>query len=143
MAELVKEGKVLYLGLSECTADDLQRAEKIHHITAVESEFSLLTRHQMRDVIPLCKKQGTAFVPFAPLSRGLVTGKLDMSVLDEGDFRNRLPRFKGDALSNNQKLTTAFAMLAQEKRLYRSTTGPCLGACAGRTYHSYSRYQAH
>lgn len=115
MADLVKEGKVRYLGLSECTAEDLRRAEKVHHIAAVESEYSLLTQHQMEEVIPLCKELGAAFVPFAPLSRGLITGKLDMDVLEAGDFRNRLPRFTGDALDNNQRLSAAFASFAQEK----------------------------
>jgi aryl-alcohol dehydrogenase-like predicted oxidoreductase len=115
MAGLVKEGKVRYLGLSECTPDDLKRAYVVHPITAVQSEYSLLTRDVEKEILPLTKKLGVTFVPFAPLSRGLITNKLDVSSLATNDFRANLPRYQGEYLENNQKLSAAFAELAESK----------------------------
>lgn len=115
MAELVKEGKVRYLGLSECTPEDLKKAHAVYPITAVQSEYSLLTRGVEEAIIPLTKELGITFVPFAPLSRGLITNKLDVSSLAPNDFRMNLPRYKGDYLENNQKLATAFAAFAESK----------------------------
>lgn len=115
MAELVKEGKIRYLGLSECTPDDLKRAYVVHPITAVQSEYSLLTRDVEKEILPLTKKLGVTFVPFAPLSRGLITNKLDVSSLASNDFRVNLPRYQGEHLENNQKLSAAFAKLADSK----------------------------
>lgn len=115
MAELVKEGKVRYLGLSECTAEDLKKANAVHPITAVQSEYSLLTRDVEKEVLPLTKELGIAFIPFAPLSRGLITNKLDVSTLKENDFRRNLPRYNGEYLDNNQKLASEFAEFAAGK----------------------------
>ena len=81
MSELVKEGKVRYLGLSECTAEDLKKANVVHPITAVQSEYSLLTRDVEKEILPLTKELGITFVPFAPLGRGLITNKLNVSTL--------------------------------------------------------------
>ncbi len=115
MAELVKEGKVKYLGLSECTADDLKRAHATHPITALQSEYSLLTRDVEKEILPLTKELGVTFVPFAPLSRGLITNTLEVSTLESNDFRKNLPRYNGEYLENNQKLSTAFSDFAQSK----------------------------
>ncbi|MDP4206309.1 MAG: aldo/keto reductase [Bacteroidota bacterium] len=115
MAELVKEGKVRYLGLSECTPEDLKRAYAVHPITAVQSEYSLLTRGVEDAILPLTKELGITLVPFAPLSRGLITNKLDVSSLASNDFRKNLPRYQGEYLDNNQKLSAAFAELAESK----------------------------
>lgn len=115
MAELVKEGKVRFLGLSECTPEDLRKANAVHPITAVESEYSLLTREVENVILPLTKEIGAAFVPFAPLSRGLITNKLDVSSLESNDFRRNLPRYNGEYLDNNQKLASAFAEYAESK----------------------------
>lgn len=115
MAELVKEGKVRYLGLSECTAEDLKKAHAIHPITALQSEYSLLTRDVEKEILPLTKELGITFVPFAPLSRGLITNKLDVSSLVSNDFRANLPRYQGEYLDNNQKLSVAFAEFAENK----------------------------
>jgi aryl-alcohol dehydrogenase-like predicted oxidoreductase len=115
MAELVKEGKVRYLGLSECTAADLRKAHAVHPITAVQSEYSLLTRDVEKEILPLTQELGIAFVPFAPLGRGLITNKLDVSSLASNDFRKNLPRYQGEYLDNNQKLATAFAEFAESK----------------------------
>lgn len=115
MAELVKEGKVRYLGLSECTAEDLKKAHAVHPISALQSEYSLLTRDIEKEILPLTKKLGITFVPFAPLSRGLITNKLDLSSLASNDFRANLPRYQGEYLDNNQKLAAAFAEFAENK----------------------------
>jgi aryl-alcohol dehydrogenase-like predicted oxidoreductase len=112
MAELVKEGKVRYLGLSECTPEDLKKAHAVHPITAVQSEYSLLTRDVETEILPLTQELGIMFVPFSPLSRGLITNKLDISSLATNDFRANLPRYNGEYLDNNQKLSTAFAEFA-------------------------------
>lgn len=114
MAELVREGKVRYIGLSECTLDDLQKAMKVHPITAVESEFSLLSQ-QHKEVLEFCAANEIAFIPFAPLSRGLMTATLNAKILETNDFRRRLPRYQGEYLDNNVKLTMEFAALAKDK----------------------------
>ena len=115
MAELVKEGKVRYLGLSECTPEDLKKAHAVHPISAVQSEYSILTRGVEDAILPLTKELGITFVPFSPLSRGLITSKLDVNSLASNDFRKNLPRYNGEYLDNNQKLSAAFAEFAQSK----------------------------
>ena len=115
MAELVKEGKIRFLGLSECTAADLKRANAVHPIAAVQSEYSLLTRDVEKEILPLTKELGITFVPFSPLSRGLITNKLDVSTLASTDFRANLPRYKGEYLDNNLKLSAEFATYSLSK----------------------------
>ena len=115
MAELVKQGKVRYLGLSECTAEDLRKANKVHPITAVQSEYSILTRGVEEAILPLTKELGITFVPFAPLGRGLITNKLNVSSLPSNDFRTNLPRYQGEHLENNQKLAASFAEFAKSR----------------------------
>jgi aryl-alcohol dehydrogenase-like predicted oxidoreductase len=115
MSELVKEGKVRYLGLSECTPEDLKKAHAVHPISAVQSEYSILTRGVEDAILPLTKELGITFVPFSPLSRGLITSKLDVNSLASNDFRKNLPRYNGEYLDNNQKLSAAFAEFAQSK----------------------------
>jgi len=115
MSELVKEGKIRYLGLSECTPEDLKKAHAVHPISAVQSEYSLLTREVEAEILPLTKALGISFIPFSPLSRGLMSNALDASTLKEGDFRKTLPRYNGEHLDNNQKLASAFATFATKK----------------------------
>lgn len=115
MAELVKEGKIRYLGLSECTPADLRKAYAVHPIAALQSEYSLLTRDVEKEILPLTKELGVTFVPFAPLSRGLITNKLDVTSLASNDFRANLPRYQGEYLDNNQMLAAAFAAFAESK----------------------------
>ena len=117
MAELVKEGKVRYLGLSECTPDALRRAYAVHPITAVESEYSMLTREVEKEMLPLTRELGITFVPFAPLGRGLITGKLNANTLSFNDFRRNLPRYSGEYYDNNQKLAAALSKLAAERNI--------------------------
>ena len=113
MADLVKEGKVRYLGLSEASPNSLRRAHATHPISALQSEYSLLTRDVEREILPLCRELGISFVPFSPLARGLVTNKLDVAELKEGDFRKSLPRYQQDHADNNRLLAEGFADIAQ------------------------------
>ncbi|GAA4320269.1 aldo/keto reductase [Mucilaginibacter gynuensis] len=115
MADLVKEGKVRYLGLSEASANSIKRAHAVHPISALQSEYSLLTREVENEILPLCKELGISFIPFSPLARGLVTNTLDVTTLKDGDFRKTLPRFQGEHVDNNRGLTQKFADLAATK----------------------------
>jgi aryl-alcohol dehydrogenase-like predicted oxidoreductase len=115
MAELVKEGKVRYLGLSEASATSLRKANAVHPIAALQSEYSLLTRDIEAEILPACNELGTSLVPFSPLSRGLMTNTLNLDELGSTDFRKTLPRFGGDYKDNNQQLAAAFAELAAQK----------------------------
>lgn len=114
MAALVKEGKVRYLGLSEASISSIRKAHAVHPISAVQSEFSLLTRDVEKNVLPVCKELGITFVPFSPLARGLMTNTLDLSALPDTDFRKKLPRYQHEYQNNNESLASAFAVLAQE-----------------------------
>lgn len=115
MAELVKEGKVRYLGLSEASANTLRKAYAVHPISALQSEYSLLTRGVEKDILPACKELGITFVPFSPLARGLVSADLDVSKLADDDFRKLLPRYQEEYAENNRNLAAGFAELAAGK----------------------------
>lgn len=115
MAELVKEGKVRYLGLSEASAASIEKAHAVHPIAALQSEYSLLTRNVEAEILPLTSKLGISFIPFSPLARGLVTNTLDVSTLVDNDFRKTLPRYQEKYAENNRKLAEGFAFLAASK----------------------------
>ncbi|WP_303207284.1 aldo/keto reductase [Bacteroides oleiciplenus] len=115
MAELVKEGKVRYLGLSECSPETLRKANAVHPIAAVESEYSLLTRDEEKEILPLTKELGITLVPFSPLGRGLVTNTIHVETLGADDYRKHLPRYNGEHWENNQKLSAGFAEIAVGK----------------------------
>jgi aryl-alcohol dehydrogenase-like predicted oxidoreductase len=115
MGDLVKEGKVRFLGLSEASAASIRKANSVHSISALQNEYSILTRDSEIEMIPLCKELNITFVPFSPISRGLFSSKLDMSAVDNNDFRLQLPRFTGDHWENNRSLAGAFAGLAADK----------------------------
>ena len=115
MAQLVKEGKVRYLGLSEASVNSIRKAHAIHPISALQSEYSLLTRDPEKDVLPLCKELGISFIPFSPLARGLVTNTLNTAELPESDFRKTLPRYQQEYRENNTNLSAGFATIAAHK----------------------------
>jgi len=115
MSDLVKEGKVRYLGLSEASANTLRRACAVHPISALQSEYSLLTRDVEKEILPTCIELGITFVPFSPLARGLMTNTLDISQLKEGDFRKTLPRYQQEFAENNTALSQGFALIAKRK----------------------------
>lgn len=105
MSELVKEGKVKYLGLSEVSADALRKAHSVHPITAVQLEWSLWTREAEKDVIPVCRELGIAIVAYSPLGRGFLTGQIkSIDDLPEDDFRRQNPRFSPENFSKNMEL---------------------------------------
>jgi aryl-alcohol dehydrogenase-like predicted oxidoreductase len=112
MAELVAEGKVRYLGLSEVNDDQLRRAQAVHPITAVQSEYSLWTRDPETTVLSAMRELGIALVPFSPLGRGFLTGTLDTASIGANDFRAGLPRFGGAAAQANQAIADAVAAVA-------------------------------
>jgi aryl-alcohol dehydrogenase-like predicted oxidoreductase len=102
LSELVGEGKIRRLGMSECTVDELARAHATHHVSALQSEFSLWTREPLRDVIPWCAAHGVSFVAFGVLGRGFLTGALNAGQeFPRGDFRATNPRFQPDAMEAN------------------------------------------
>lgn len=116
MADLVKEGKVKYLGLSEASAKSIRRAHKVHSITALQSEYSLLTRDVEGEILNTVRELGITFIPYAPLARGLVAaGVSDKDELAKDDFRRMLPRFDDEHWENNKQLTEDFASFAQSK----------------------------
>ena len=116
MADLVKEGKVRYLGLSEASAQSIRKAHAVHPITALQSEYSLLTRDAEGEILDTVRELGITFVPYSPLARGLVTATVqDNTTLPADDFRRTLPRFDGEHWQNNQQLVNEFAELAAQK----------------------------
>ncbi len=116
MAELVRQGKVRYIGLSEASADSIKRAHAVHPVSALQSEYSLLTRDVENDILPLCMELGISFIPFSPLSRGLVTNTIDRNAMNDDDFRKTLPRFSGGHWENNSKLAAEFAAMARDMK---------------------------
>ncbi len=118
MSELVKQGKVRYLGLSEASPASLRKAHAVHPISALQSEYSLLTRDPEREVLPTIRELGISLVPFSPLARGLVTGTLnDKEQLAADDYRRSVPRFDDAHWSNNKRLVEEFAELARKKNI--------------------------
>lgn len=112
MAELVAEGKVRHLGLSEVTPELLRRAHSVHPITAVQSEYSLWTRDP-EELVPTMVELGVGLVPYSPLGRGFLTGTVDVSSLGQGDFRASNPRFVGEAGAANQAIVDATKAVAE------------------------------
>jgi aryl-alcohol dehydrogenase-like predicted oxidoreductase len=115
MAELVKAGKVRYLGLSEAAADTIRRAHAVHRITALQSEYSLWTRDPEDGVLATVRELGIGFVAYSPLGRGFLTGKIKGTDDIESSFLKNSPRFSGDNLNKNLKLVAAVEDLAKQK----------------------------
>ena len=115
MAELVKEGKVRSLGLSEVNSDLLRRAAKVHPISAVQSEYSIWTRDVENDALDAMRELNVALVAYSPLGRGFLTGTLTADTFGANDFRSRNPRFQPDAAAKNVVIADAVRDLAQAK----------------------------
>lgn len=116
MADLVKQGKVRYLGLSEASPASIRKAHAVHPIAALQSEFSLLTRDPEGEILDTVRELGITFVPYSPLARGLVTATItDKDSLGNDDFRRMVPRFDDAHWNNNQRLAEEFALLARGK----------------------------
>lgn len=115
LSDLVSQGKIKTIGLSECSADTLRKAHKVHPITALQTEYSLWTRNPEITVLDACRELGVTFVAFSPLARGFLTGKIHSSdQFEAGDLRNNMPRFQGDNLQQNLKLLGRYEEIAQE-----------------------------
>jgi aryl-alcohol dehydrogenase-like predicted oxidoreductase len=116
MAELVKEGKVRSLGLSEASAQTLRRASKVHPIAALQTEYSLWTRDPEDGILETCRELGIAFVAYSPLGRGFLTGRFKkFEDLPEDDYRRFSPRFQGENFQKNLDLVAKVEEIAQEK----------------------------
>src|SRR6266404_3962734 len=117
MAELVGQGKVRFLGLSEASAENIRRAHAVHPITALQSEYSLWTRDPEENILPVCRELGIGFVPYSPLGRGFLTGRIQkLEDLSDDDYRKTTPRFQGENFQRNLDLVKRVEEIAREKR---------------------------
>jgi aryl-alcohol dehydrogenase-like predicted oxidoreductase len=116
MAELVQQGKVRFLGLSEASVENIRRAHAVHPITALQSEYSLWTRDPEAEILPTCRELGIGFVPYSPLGRGFLTGKIQKPEdLPEDDYRRSTPRFQGENFQRNLDIVKRVEEIAREK----------------------------
>jgi aryl-alcohol dehydrogenase-like predicted oxidoreductase len=116
MAELVKEGKVRYLGLSEAAPATIRSAHKVHQITALQSEYSLWTRDVEKEILATCRELGIGFVAYSPLGRGFFASRFKSAAdFAEGDYRTNHPRFQGENLAKNLTLLERIEFIAREK----------------------------
>jgi aryl-alcohol dehydrogenase-like predicted oxidoreductase len=116
--ELIQAGKVKHFGLSEAGVPTIRRAHNVQPVTALQSEYSLWTRTPEKEVIPALEELGIGFVPYSPLGRGFLTGKMDPdTTFDSSDFRHRLPRFTPEALKANQSLVDLLGRIAGRKKV--------------------------
>jgi aryl-alcohol dehydrogenase-like predicted oxidoreductase len=116
MAELVEQGKVRFLGLSEAAPATIRRAHAVHPISALQTEYSIWSRDPEKEILPTLRELGIGFVPYSPLGRGFLTGTLrSLEDLDEADFRRYQPRFQGDNLAANVAIVEVVDELAQAK----------------------------
>lgn len=117
MKELVREGKVRYIGLGEVGAENIRRAHKIHPVTAIQAEYSLFTREAEERLIPLWDELGIGFIACAPLCRGLLTGAISsFSALQPNDFRRLFPRFSEKNLPHNRQIVESLKTIAIRKQ---------------------------
>ena len=114
LSDLVRQGKIQTIGLSEVSASTLRKAHAVHPITAVQTEYSLWTRNPEIAVLKACQELGTAFVAFSPVARGFLCGELDLAAFDAKDIRKAMPRFTPDNYAANLKLFGPYQQLAQE-----------------------------
>lgn len=118
LKDLIDEGKIRTIGLSEAGPQTLRRAHAVHPIAALQSEYSLWVRDPEESVLPVCRELGIGFVPFSPLGRGMLTGKLrSQADLSENDFRKGLPRFQPENLAANNAQIDAVVQLAADKQI--------------------------
>ncbi len=114
--DLIEEGKVKYFGLSEAGVQTIRRAHAVQPLTAVQSEYSLWTRTPEKEVMPALEELGIGFVPYSPLGKGFLTGKMnEKTTFDSTDFRSILPRFTPEALKANQVLIDLLGKIVRQK----------------------------
>lgn len=116
LSDLVREGKIRYVGMSEISAATLERAHKVHPISALQTEYSLWSRDVEQSILPACARLGIAFVPYSPLGRGFLTGAIrSPNDFGENDFRKNNPRFQGENFAQNLQLADKVVEIASEK----------------------------
>jgi len=115
--DLIAEGKVKNFGLSEASAKTIRRANAVQPVTALQSEYSLFWREPEKEILPTCEELGIGFVPFSPLGKGFLTGKIDeTTTFDSSDFRNTVPRFSPENRKANQAIVDVLARIAERKK---------------------------
>ncbi|MEN6390130.1 MAG: aldo/keto reductase, partial [Syntrophomonas sp.] len=115
MSDLVREGKIRFIGISEASPATIRTAHAVHPLTAVQTEYSLWTRHVEDEILPVLRELGIALVAYSPLGRGFLTGMVDKEKLDEGDFRNFVPRLQDENYEHNKKLVQGLQEVARQK----------------------------
>lgn len=121
MSDLVKEGKVKYIGLSKVNAETLRRAHAVHPITALQTDYSLWSREPEQALFDVCKELGITFVAYSPLGRGFLTGAIKSRAdLEQGDFRLSNPRFTDEAIKENLKFVEVVEQIAQAKKVSKA-----------------------
>ncbi|MEQ8174513.1 MAG: aldo/keto reductase [Syntrophomonadaceae bacterium] len=115
MSDLVREGKVRFIGISEAAPATIRKAHAVHPLAAVQTEYSLWTRHVEDEILPVLRELGIALVAYSPLGRGFLTGTVDKEKLHEGDFRNFVPRLQDENYEHNKKLVQGLQEVARQK----------------------------
>ena len=127
--DLIQEGKVKHFGLSEANAKTIRRAHAVQPVAALQSEYSLFFREPEETVMPTLEELGIGFVPFSPLGKGFLTGKIDADTkFDSTDFRNTVPRFSPENRKTNQALVDVIAAFAEKKKGDDGSNCACLAA---------------
>ncbi len=143
MAQLVKEGKIRHIGLSEASAPTLRRAAKVHRITALQSEYSLWTRDPEHEILATCRELGIGFVAYSPLGRGFLTGQFRrFEDFPADDYRRFSPRFQGENFQKNLDLVTTHRADREREALHGLTTGVGLGSGPGQRHRPDSGNEA-
>ncbi len=143
MSRLVEEGKVRFLGLSEAAPATLERAHRVHPITALQTEYSLWSRDPEPEILPSCRRLGVGFVAYSPLGRGFLTGAFKTpDDFEPGDFRRHTPRFQGENFKRNLALADKVKQLRRRCRHHAEPARPGVGAGRGRRHRPHPRNQA-
>jgi aryl-alcohol dehydrogenase-like predicted oxidoreductase len=116
MSELVRDGKVRYIGLSEAAPDTIRRANKVHPITALQTEYSLWTRDAEKEIFDVCSELGISFVAYSPIGRGFLSGRFKQNdEIPEDDYRRNHPRFQQENIEHNYEIVKGLGVFAKEK----------------------------
>ena len=143
MADLVKAGKVRYLGLSEAAPATIRRAAKVHPIAALQTEYSLWSREPEAEILPTVRELGIGFVAYSPLGRGFLTGRFkSIDDLPPEDFRRHAPRFQGDNFQKNLDLVTTDRAACHYQGLHAEPTGAGVGPRSGERHRADPRHEA-
>ena len=117
MADLVKEGKIKYIGVSEASTESINKANAVYPISALQSEYSLLSREVESEILPTLRKHKMSLIPFSPLGRGMFTENFDINQITANDPRLKLPRFQGEHFENNKQLVKELSIFANDRKL--------------------------